>query len=67
VPNGTNASGAPVFLTGNAIFDRYNEAIVTNNLRSQAADKSRPLGQFFGEYNAARDPRIVQLAVKFYW
>jgi hypothetical protein len=67
VPNGTDANGNPLFLTGNAIFNRYNEAIISNNLRSQAADKTRPLGQFFGEYNAARDPRIVQLAVKFYW
>jgi outer membrane receptor protein involved in Fe transport len=67
VPNGTDASGTPVFLTGNAIFSRYNEAIITNNLRSQAANKNRPLGTFFGEYNGARDPRIIQLGVKLYW
>jgi hypothetical protein len=67
VPNGTDASGNPVFLTGNAVFSRYNEAIITNNLRSQAANKNRPLGTFFGEYNGARDPRIIQLGVKLYW
>jgi hypothetical protein len=67
VPNGTDASGNPAFLTGNAIFSRYNEAIITNNLRSQAANKNRPLGTFFGEYNGARDPRIIQLGVKLYW
>jgi hypothetical protein len=31
------------------------------------AGDTRPLGTFFGEYNAARDPRIVQLAVKLYF
>ncbi len=67
VPNGTNPNGTPAFITGNGIFSRYGEAVITNNLRSQAADQTRPLGQFFGEYNGARDPRIIQLAVKFYW
>ena len=67
VPNGTNAAGVPQFLTGNAIFARYNEAIVTNNMRSQSANQSAPLGQYFGEYNAARDPRIIELAVRFAW
>jgi hypothetical protein len=67
VPNGTDASGNPAFLSGNAIFARYNEAIITNNLRSQAANKTAPLGTFFGEYNGARDPRIIQLGVKLYW
>jgi hypothetical protein len=39
--------------------------IISNNIRGQrASDASRPLGAFFGEYNAARDPRILQLAVK---
>jgi len=67
VPNGVNAAGVPQFLTGGAIFARYNEAIITNNLRSQAADRNRPLGAFFGEYNSARDPRIIQLGVKIYF
>ncbi len=68
VPNGTDASGNQQFLTGNAIFARYNEAIISNNIRGQrASDSTRPLGTFFGEYNAARDPRIIQLGVKLYW
>ena len=67
VPNGTDANGNPLFITGNGIFARYNEAIITNNLRSQAANKNRPQGTFFGEYNGARDPRIIQLGVKLYW
>jgi hypothetical protein len=65
VPNGTNAAGDQQFLTGNAIFARYNEVIISNNIRGQrVADATRPLGTFFGEYNGARDPRILQLAVK---
>jgi len=68
VPNGTNASGAPQFLSGNAIFARYNEAVITNNLRSQSANPNAlPLGQYFGEYNGARDPRIIQLGAKIYF
>ncbi|MFN7929413.1 MAG: hypothetical protein U0Y68_15995 [Blastocatellia bacterium] len=68
VPNGTNAAGDQQFLTGNAIFARYNEAIISNNIRGQrTTDSSRPLGAFFGEYNGARDPRIVQLGVKLYF
>jgi hypothetical protein len=38
---------------------------VTNNTRP--AGDTRPLGTFFGEYNAVRDPRIIQLAVKLYF
>jgi hypothetical protein len=58
------------FTTGSAIFgsptvNTYGQAVISNNLRGQRAnDASRPLGSFFGEYNAARDPRIVQLGVK---
>jgi Carboxypeptidase regulatory-like domain/TonB-dependent Receptor Plug Domain len=66
VPNGTNAAGDQVFLTGNAIYARYNEVIISNNIRGQrVSDATRPLGTFFGEYNGARDARILQLAVKF--
>ena len=65
VPNGRAANGDQLFLTGNAIFARYNEVIISNNIRGQrASDATRPLGTFFGEYNGARDPRILQLAVK---
>jgi outer membrane receptor protein involved in Fe transport len=53
------------FATGNAIFANYGSAIITNNLRP--AGSTAPLGQFFGEYNAARDPRIIQLGAKIYW
>jgi outer membrane receptor protein involved in Fe transport len=60
VPNGSGG-----FLTGNAIFANYNQAVITNNLRP--AGSTLPLGSFFGEYNSARDPRIVQLGVKLYW
>ncbi|HEU4388074.1 MAG TPA: hypothetical protein VFV34_09775, partial [Blastocatellia bacterium] len=77
VPNGVDAAGNQQFLTGNAIFARYNEAIISNNIRGQrpndnpaagvTADSKRPLGTFFGEYNGARDPRIIQLGVKLYW
>ncbi len=71
-PNGTDANGNAVFLTGGNIFARYNEAIISNNIRGQRPngannDSTRPLGTFFGEYNAARDPRIIQLGVKIYF
>jgi hypothetical protein len=66
VPNGIAANGDQRFLTGGDIFARYNEVIISNNIRGQrASDATRPLGTFFGEYNGARDPRILQLAVKF--
>ncbi len=56
------------FLTGNDIFAQYGRAIISDNIRGQRAnDASRPLGTFFGEYNGARDPRIIQLGVKIYW
>jgi hypothetical protein len=65
VPNGKAANGDQLFLTGNAIYARYNEVIISNNIRGQrGSDAARPLGTFFGEYNGARDPRILQLAVK---
>jgi outer membrane receptor protein involved in Fe transport len=56
------------FDTGNAIFANYNRAVITNNLRVGTVEGSNiPLGQRFGEYNAARDPRILQLGVKIYF
>jgi carboxypeptidase family protein/TonB-dependent receptor-like protein len=56
------------FFTGNDIFSNYNQAVITNNLRNgSAAGSNRPLGAFFGEFNASRDPRILQLAVKIYF
>jgi hypothetical protein len=53
------------FDTGNEIFDNYGNTVISNNLRP--AGSVAPLGRFFGEYNGARDPRILQLGVKIYW
>jgi hypothetical protein len=58
-----NASGG--FTTGNAIFSNYSQAVITSNLRP--AGSTLPLGRFFGEYLAARDPRIIQLGIKLYF
>jgi hypothetical protein len=62
-----NADGS--FVTGNNIFGaNYGTAVVTNNLRTDSVQGSGvALGQRFGEYNAARDPRIIQLGVKIYF
>ena len=38
---------------------------VTNNTRP--ANSTQVLGTYFGEYNATRDPRIIQLGVKLYF
>jgi hypothetical protein len=46
-------------------FNNYTGLTITNNLRP--AGNNAVLGTFFGEYNAARDPRIIQLAAKFYF
>lgn len=55
-------------------FDRYNGGSVTItpgsttpvfNLRP--ANSTSVLGTFFGEYDRARDPRVIQLAVKLYF
>ena len=59
--NVTNGAGQ----TGAAIFGGYTDLKATNNLRP--AGSSAVLGTYFGEYNAARDMRIIQLAVKFYF
>jgi hypothetical protein len=50
---------------GNATFNSYPNVSITNNLRP--AGSTAPLGPFFGEYNPARDPRIIQLGVKLYF
>jgi Carboxypeptidase regulatory-like domain/TonB-dependent Receptor Plug Domain len=82
VPNGVDPAGNQRFFTNNDIFgprdvNRYSGVIISNNMRGQrpydnpaanvVADSKRPLGTFFGEYNGARDPRILQLGVKIYW
>jgi hypothetical protein len=59
--NVTNGAGQ----TGNAIFSNYTGLTVTNNLRPSGS--ASVLGTYFGELNAARDMRIIQLAAKFYF
>lgn len=59
--NVANAAGQ----TGAAIFNNYSGVSATNNTRP--AGDTRQLGTFFGEHNAARDPRIIQLGVKLYF
>lgn len=64
INSGTQVA-TPAGAIGNAIFSNYSNLRITNNLRP--AGSSAPLGQFFGEYSASRDPRIIQVAVKFYF
>ena len=59
--NITTAAGA----TGAGVFNSFGNLQVTNNTRP--AGSTAPLGNFFGEYNVARDPRIIQLGVKLYF
>jgi len=59
--NLTNAAGK----TGAAILTDFTGLTVTNNLRP--AGSTQPLGNYFGEYNAANSPRIIQLAAKLYF
>jgi outer membrane receptor protein involved in Fe transport len=59
--NVTNGTGQ----TGAAIFNNYAGLVATGNTRP--AGDSRQLGTFFGEPNAARDPRIIQLGLKLYF
>jgi outer membrane receptor protein involved in Fe transport len=59
--NVTNGAGQ----TGSAIFNAFTNLTVTNNLRP--AGSRSVLGTYFGEQNAARDMRIIQLAVKVYF
>ncbi len=50
---------------GNAIFSNFSGLAVTNNVRP--AGSTAVLGTYFGEHNAARDMRILQIAAKFYF
>lgn len=64
---GQNLS-APVGQANRDVFVNYDLAQVTDNLRSQRPNQAdKPLGQFFGEYNSAREPRIIQLGIKIYF
>ena len=51
--------------TGASVFTNFNGLAVTNNVRP--AGGTAILGTYFGEYNGARDMRIIQLAVKLYF
>jgi outer membrane receptor protein involved in Fe transport len=51
--------------TGAALFNDYTGLRATSNVRPQG--DTRQTGTFFGEVNAARDPRIVQLGIKLYF
>jgi len=56
---------APNGAIGSGVFPSYPNLAITNNLRP--AGSAAPLGQFFGEYNAARGARVIQVAVKLYF
>lgn len=59
---------APPDAPSRDVFQSYDRALVTDNLRRQRPDRaSRPYGQFFGEYNNAREPRIIQIGLKIYF
>ena len=51
--------------TGSAIFNNFTGLAVTNNVRP--AGSTSVLGTYFGEYNGARDMRILQVAAKLYF
>lgn len=59
--NVTNGAGQ----TGTAIFNNFTGLTPTNNLRP--AGSTAVLGNYFGEANAFRDMRVIQLAAKFYF
>ena len=50
---------------GGAIFNNFTGLRITNNLRPSGS--AAPLGQYFGEFSSARDPRIIQVAAKIYF
>lgn len=61
-----NASG--VLVSDGTIFNNYGQIVITNNLRNGPVEGSNTaLGQRFGEYNGAREPRTIQLGVKIYF
>jgi hypothetical protein len=64
LPNG--ASNASIF--GTTTSNPFSTLLITNNLRNGPVEGSTvPLGQRFGEYNGAREPRTIQLGVKIYF
>jgi hypothetical protein len=58
---------------GEAIFADLSNTLITNNLRAQCTNRAgetdcktqRQLGQFFGEPNSTRFPRVIQLQARF--
>jgi hypothetical protein len=60
-------SAVPTPQSGAAIFNNYTGLQITNSIRATSTTPNAVLGSFFGEYNAARDPRILQLAAKVYF
>jgi hypothetical protein len=71
--NGTTNVVTAAGAGGEAIFADLPNTIITNNLRAQCTNRAgetdckaqRPLGQFFGEPNSARFPRVIQLQARF--
>ena len=64
--NSATQIATPTGGLGSAVLTAYPNVVVTNNLRP-ATGSTTPLGQYFGEYSAARNPRIVQLGAKVYF
>jgi hypothetical protein len=60
VTTSTGATGSNVLNVAN-----FSTLSITNNLRPTGSTK--PLGTYFGEYNATREQRIVQIAAKLYF
>ena len=53
-------------------FNNWNNNVITTNTRAaqtaiNPANAFAPIGRFFGEYNAARTARVIQLGVKIYF
>jgi hypothetical protein len=64
---GTNLVVAPG-VADRDVFRSYSQVLITDNLRSMHPELAdRPYGQFFGEYNRAREPRVIQLGLKIYF
>jgi len=61
--NVVNAAGQ----TGSAIFSSFTGLTAKNTNNFRPAGSTKVLGTYFGEYNGARDPRILQIAAKFYF
>lgn len=68
ITTGAGAIGTNIF--GNATSNPYSGSTFTNNFRpsnNPINGGTVRLGQFFGEYNSAREPRTIQLGAKLYF